>query len=79
MFKSVQPAHLKRITLAWAGARKRVIVWEGLIFQINYQHIECKPLTRAAPKGSNCPFLNSLIKVQTNQFGAQQGQRQPLA
>jgi uncharacterized protein (DUF58 family) len=70
MFKSVQTAHLSAL-LAWA-ARKRGDRVGGLIFN-QYQHIECKPLTRQKAVLS---FLNSLIKVQTQSVGAQLSQRQ---
>lgn len=66
MFKSVQTAHLSAL-LAWA-ARKRGDRIGGLIFN-QYQHIECKPLTRQKAVLS---FLNGLIKVQAQSINKQQ-------
>ncbi|MDP5029239.1 MAG: DUF58 domain-containing protein [Paraglaciecola sp.] len=66
LFKSVQVAHLSAL-LAWA-ARKRGDRIGGLIFN-QFQHIECKPLTRQKAVLS---LLNSLIKVQAQSIDAQQ-------
>lgn len=66
MFKSIQAAHLSAL-LAWA-ARKRGDRIGGLIFN-QFQHIECKPLTRQKAVLS---FLNGLIKAQTQSIAAQQ-------
>jgi uncharacterized protein (DUF58 family) len=72
MFKSVQTAHLSAL-LAWA-ARKRGDRIGGLIFN-QFQHIECKPLTRQKAVLS---FLNGLIKVQTQSINAQNNQAEPI-
>jgi uncharacterized protein (DUF58 family) len=66
LFKSVQAAHLTAL-IAWS-AKKRGDRIGGLVFN-QYQHLECKPLTRQKAVLS---LLNSMIKVQKPQTDTQQ-------